>query len=118
MVDSVKVDLINTDIISIPGLKRISYDEIYHPNEAMLNTWKVNRIEIYILEHSDYGCMISSLDEKILWFKHKSAPYERKITPTSIISFEDLLETCDSRDSATLLFNLDIFVPTAVKNEE
>jgi hypothetical protein len=118
LVDSVKIDLVNTDIITIPGLKRISYDEIYHPNEAMLNTWKVNRIEIYTLEHSDYGCMISSLDERILWFEHRSDPVKQKITPTSIISFEDLLETCDPRDSATLLFNLDIFVPTTVKDEK
>lgn len=108
-VDEIDKDIIDDDILNITGLRRISYDEITHSNEAVLSTWKLKRIQLYILEKSSYGCMISSLEERVLWFNYK--PMGDLITPVKVLPFEDLLDLCSEEDSNILLFNLDIFVP-------
>ena len=94
------------NFLDINGLDKISLDEIYHPNQALVRRLTAVGAETYILTGTIYGCWITE-DGNFSWFGHVMDGDKYKVV--SSVRFEDLLDNCDPELLEPLLYHLDVF---------
>lgn len=104
------MSLDSANYLNLDCLIRVPLSNVRHRNEALVGRLKSSRIQVYKLENTNFICMISAINTSI-WasFEYSEIPTGRVIVPKLVLSFDELMEVCPSKELEPLLFHLDVF---------